>query len=224
MPNSDYIPRIDREFNDFFHTLYLYVSQKTDGNNPEWTFIPDDDLERFADAWDSWSDAWQATLQPHTPIDTERKTEIRKLVEKEIREFVNHFLRYEPVTNEDRTAMGIHNPKDSRSPIPVPKTAPNLLPNTATRRRLTIEYNDEGSEHRGKPAFVHGLELRWAILDKPPQDIEELVHSSFSTQSPLILEFPEYDRGKHVYMVGRWEIERGGEKGPFGAIEEAIVP
>jgi hypothetical protein len=34
----------------------------------------------------------------------------------------------------------------------------------------------------------------------------------------------EQDRGKHIYLLGRWEINREGGKGPFGAIEEAIIP
>jgi hypothetical protein len=40
----------------------------------------------------------------------------------------------------------------------------------------------------------------------------------------LIIDFEEDQRGKRVYLAGRWEIEREGEKGPFGAIEEAVIP
>jgi hypothetical protein len=83
---------------------------------------------------------------------------------------------------------------------------------------------DEKSEHRGKPKGVHGIEVRWAILDHPPEDIKELVNSSFDTKPPLTIEFEEHERGKRVYLCGTWELEREGEKGPFGAIEEAIIP
>jgi hypothetical protein len=71
---------------------------------------------------------------------------------------------------------------------------------------------------------VHGIEVRWAILDHPPTGINELINSAFDTKSPLILEFNEEDRGKRVYMVGRWEIEREGIKGDFGEIVPAIIP
>jgi hypothetical protein len=224
MSYGDYIPRKDREFNDFFFALYEYVMRKTAGDVPEWNFIPSEALSLLVSSWHDWDGAWRATLRPHSPIETAFKKETRKRTEKIIREFVNHFLRYSPVTNEDRTAMGIHNPKESRSPVPIPTTAPKLFPNTGTRRRLIIEYSDEGTKHHRKPQFVRGLELRWSILDKPPQNIEELIHLSFSTQSPLTLEFAEYDRGKRVYMVGCWQIDRAGERGPFGAIEDAIIP
>jgi hypothetical protein len=39
---------------------------------------------------------------------------------------------------------------------------------------------------------------------------ESLYLSTFDTRRLLILEFDESDRGKRVYMAGRWEIEREG--------------
>jgi hypothetical protein len=99
-----------------------------------------------------------------------------------------------------------------------------LFVDTGTRRRLVITYRDEGSKRRGKPAGVHGIEVRWAILDTPPVHISELAHSSFDTNPPLTIDFEEDQRGKRVYLAGRWEISREGEKGPFGDIEEAVIP
>jgi hypothetical protein len=128
------------------------------------------------------------------------------------------------VTDEDRDKMGIPNYKDGRTPVPAPETSPLLLIDTGTRRRIIVHYRDEKSGRRGKPKGVHGIEVRWAILDRPPAHEDELIHSSFDTKSPLTLEFDESDRGKHVYLCGRWEIEREGIKGPSGAIEDAIIP
>jgi hypothetical protein len=120
--------------------------------------------------------------------------------------------------------MGLPIHKTTHTPIPIPHTAPQLFIDTGTRRRLIITYRDEGSDRRGKPFGVHGIEVRWAILDAPPANIKQLVNSAFDTNPPLILEFEELERGKKVYMCGRWEIEREGEKGPFGDIEEAVIP
>jgi hypothetical protein len=221
---ADYIPPKDREFNDFFNYLYHYVNERTVGETPVWTFIPKEQLSNLSRVWRSWTIAWNTMKEPHTSIETEIKNEARKAAEVLIRPFVNRFLRFPPVTNEDRMAMGIPNPKEGRTPIPVPTTSPKLLPNTGTRRRLIIHYRNEESEQRGKPKDIHGIEIMWAILDHPPVDLDELIHSSFSTRSPLTLEFKEYERGCHVYMTGRWEINRDGEKGPFGAIEEVVIP
>jgi hypothetical protein len=49
-----------------------------------------------------------------TPVDTEAKNDAKE----EIRPFVNQYLRFPPVTDEDRTAMNI--PNHDTKPTPVP--------------------------------------------------------------------------------------------------------
>jgi hypothetical protein len=220
----DFIPRGDAGFNVFFKNIADYVGEKTGGHAPEWTFIPSGALNDLNEAWTAWDTAYQITLVPHTSADTKEKNRVRKSSEKTLRDFINRFLRYPPVTDEDRDKMGIPNHNGGRVPVPVPATSPLLLIDTGTRRRIIVNYKDEKSEHRGKPKGVHGIEVRWAILDHPPAHEKELINSSFDTKPPLTLEFDESDRGKHIYLCGRWEIEREGEKGPFGAVEDAIVP
>jgi hypothetical protein len=123
-----------------------------------------------------------------------------------------------------------------------------LSPGAGHPRQIVIHYRDQGSARRGKPEGVHGIEVRWAaqnaahfelgsfakqnsqdesrlrLSSQPPVSIKELDNSAFDTKSPLILEFGEEDRGKRVYMTGRWEIEREGVKGDFGEIVSSIVP
>jgi hypothetical protein len=111
-----------------------------------------------------------------------------------------------------------------RPEIPAPVTVPEFSPAAGHSRQIVIPYRDQGAAHRGKPADIHGIEVRWAMLDHPPASINELDNSAFDTKSPLTLEFGEEDRGKRVYMTGRWEIEREGVKGDFGEIVSAIVP
>jgi hypothetical protein len=91
-------------------------------------------------------------------------------------------------------------------------------------RELPVYYHDGVSGGRGKPANVHGIEIRWAVLDHFPADISELTQSAFDTASPCVLKFAEHERGLRVYMCGRWEIQREGEKGSFGEIVEAVIP
>jgi hypothetical protein len=135
------------------------------------------------------------------------------------------YLLYNPaVTNDDRTAMGLPIYSGNRRPVQVPTTVPQLLPDTRTRRIIKVYYKDEGASRRGKPAGVKGIEIKWAKLKEPPHDIAELVNSSLDTRAPLELVFEEHERGEKVYMCGSWEIQREGEKGPWGDIEEAIIP
>ncbi|MDR2447188.1 MAG: hypothetical protein LBD58_07860 [Treponema sp.] len=116
--------------------------------------------------------------------------------------------------------MGLPIHKTTRSPVPVSATAPQIFPNTSVRRWISIDYRDEGSGRRDKPHGAHGIEVRWAVFDRPPADIGELVKSAFDTKAPLTLEFKEHERGKRVYMCGRWEIQRKGEKGPWGILRK----
>jgi hypothetical protein len=221
---DNYIPGKDGEFDTFFKNIVDYVDQNTGGNVPVWNHIPPDALADFRDAWNAWTAAYEPVKVPHTPVQTAEKNRARTGSEKTLRDFVNRFLRYPPVTDADRDNMGIPNKKSGRGSVPVPTTSPQLFIDTGTRRRVIIRYKDEKSERRGKPTGVHGIEVRWEILDHYPQSIKELTHSSFDTNPPLTLEFDENDRGKRIYLSGSWEIEREGEKGPPGDIEEAVIP
>jgi hypothetical protein len=221
---ADYIPEKDADFDIWFSFMYQFVSQKCAGSPPEWTHIPLTALSKLGELHAGWKTAYGATFGPHTKVETKTKNDAKKAAKKFIRPFVNQYLRYPPVTDEDRTAMSIHNRKTTHSPVVVPDTSPRLLIDTGTRRRIIVYYRDETSTRRGKPKGVHGIEVKWAILDHYPESEKELIHSSFDTSQPLTLVFDEADRGKHIYLMGLWEIEREGEKGPSGAIEEAIIP
>jgi hypothetical protein len=145
-------------------------------------------------------------------------------MEVELRSFLNEYIRNSSkVSAEDKLALGIHGRNPPHHIVP-PHTTPELEPRAANPRQIEVPYHDAASEHRGKPENVHGIEVRWAILDHEPTGVEELIHSSFDTRSPLTLTFDEADRGKRVYMAGRWEIEREGEKGPTGESVSCFVP
>jgi hypothetical protein len=224
MAKREYIPTNDAEFNSWVNALIAYILLKCSGSEPEWTHIPKETITELQGVIAVWVAAFDKVQVPHTKVDTEAKNDAKKAAIALIRPFVSQYLRFAPVTNEDRTAMGVPNHKDGHTPIPVPTTAPQLFIDTGSRRRLLISYIDEGTKRRGKPDGVHGIEVKWAVLDQKPDGISQLVNSSFETRSPLVLEFEEYDRGKKVFLCGRWEIQREAEKGPFGDIEEAIIP
>jgi hypothetical protein len=217
---ADYIPRPDDKFLEWAKNLYNYAV----ANYSRWSVPqPQPALQALLNEFET---AFQAYLNPnHGKVDVLAKNEKRKVCESAFRTYVQAYLAKNPaVTDEDRAEMDITIKKTTRSPVPTPTTAPQLFIDTGTRRRIIVRYRDEGGDKRGKPAGVHGIEVKWAILDHAPADIAELIHSAFDTHPPLTLEFEEHERGKHIYMCGRWEISREGEKGPFGDIEDAIIP
>jgi hypothetical protein len=218
---ADYIPVKDEEFLDWAKNLYNYAAAHYTG----WD-VPDPTAV-LKISLDGYEAAFAAALNPNRgKVDVLAKNEAKAALKKKIRLYVKAYLISNPkVTDEDRAAMGLPIHKTTKTPVPVPHTAPQLFINTGTRRRLTITYKDEGSDRRGKPRGVHGIEVRWAILDAAPTDIKtQLINSAFDTKPPLVIDFEEHDRGKKVFLCGRWEIEREGVTGPFGDIEEAVIP
>ncbi|MDR1479810.1 MAG: hypothetical protein LBJ00_12830 [Planctomycetaceae bacterium] len=174
----------------------------------------------FQIAFDDWKDPAQRTR-----LKTERLRETEAEFRKVYRQFYTGFLKESPlVTDEDLIAMGMPARNSGRTPAPVAKTYPDYDIDSGTIRRLTIYFFDQAkNESRGKPDGQHGAEVCWAILDTPPTNVEDLVHSSFCTHSPLVLDFKEDQRGKIVYFCLRWENTRG-IKGPWSEILSAVIP
>jgi hypothetical protein len=142
-----------------------------------------------------------------------------------VRNFVNANLRYnEYVTDEDRILLGLHVPDTTPTPVPVPSTQPVVKKiDSSIIMRLMLYYLDSMSASRAKPYGMHGVEIRWAILDMPPVTTADLINSEFSTRSPHTFIFEENQRGKTVWFRLRWENTRG-EKGPWSELYSAIIP
>jgi hypothetical protein len=61
------------------------------------------------------------------------------------------------------------------------------------------------------------------VLPSPPANEKELTRFESTTRSPVVLNFREEDRGKTVYIAGRWK-GRGQTAGPWSGIISAIIP
>jgi hypothetical protein len=96
------------------------VVEKTGGIPPEWTHIPAEKVTELTTYFTTWHTAYEKTLGPHTSVDTETKKDARKAVEAFIRPFMAQYLKFDPVTNEERTTMNIHNWDTTHIPIGVP--------------------------------------------------------------------------------------------------------
>ncbi|MDR0765440.1 MAG: hypothetical protein LBF09_00685, partial [Odoribacteraceae bacterium] len=112
-----------------------------------------------------------------------------------------------------------------RKPAPVEKTPPRYWSVLMYIRFLTIMFGPaESQTKKGKPKGQHGVECRWLLLEHPREvTLDELIHSEFTTRSPLNIEFNDNERGWTVYYALRWENTRG-EKGEFGPVLFDKVP
>jgi hypothetical protein len=220
---KDYLSLSDADFDRFIKFMIAYVEGKCAGTPPVWPHIPQAARTEVAEADTLWIAAFARTAGPHTPVDTEAKNDAKNAAKQVIRRFVNQYLRYPPVTDEDRTAMGIPNHDPHPTPVGEPEDVPETAASTPLPRVLRFSFRRLGAKRWGKPEHVHGMELAWVIADAPPAETEDLLHSAFSTRSPLEMTFKESERGKRVYYATRWETGTV-KKGKWSEIQSAVIP
>jgi hypothetical protein len=221
MSTNDFIPQADNKFVVWLKTLVNYLSEKYS----EWS-IPKEEILNLDTLKSDFEAALEVSENPssRTKVTIQAKNDARKAVENRTRILLKAYVTYNlAVTDSDRDAMGLPIHKSSRTPVPVPHTVPEAEVRLPSPAVVEIHFRDSESEHKAKPAGVHGAEIAWAILDVPPVDWKELIRSSFDTHTPLRLTFEGSDRGKTLYFALRWENTRG-EKGPWSEILSAIIP
>jgi hypothetical protein len=223
MSNKDFLPKKDRDFLqwviNFLKQLSLMLSR---------IGFPNNEYQILSTQRDDFSAKLTLTEEPstRTPVAVQNRQKSRETLEKTLRADIKEFINFNrTVTDGDREALGLPIYKTGRTPSPVAKKAPYFKVDSGTIRRLIFYFfGEEGKEHsKAKPAGQQGAEMCWGILSAPPTSISELIHSSFDTHSPLILDFDENQRGLTIYFCFRWENTRG-EKGPWSEIASAIIP
>jgi hypothetical protein len=117
---QDFIPSRDAEFDGWLENLTSYVDVKFAAGT--WTHIPADKVTVLKGHNTDWHTAYGRTTGPHTPVDTEAKNNSRKTAGAFVRQFVAQYLKFDPVTNEDRTAMNLHNRDTTHTVIGTPTT------------------------------------------------------------------------------------------------------
>jgi hypothetical protein len=154
---------------------------------------------------------------------TREKKRVRTEKERDLRAFINRFLRWPPVTDLDRDKMKIHN----RDLIRTPHIEVGEVVEFETRlrniREILVRFWIKGQTHRAKPDGYDGAVIVWDIPDKPPERPEDLTRHTLASRTPHTLLFDETERGKTVYISAAWQNERGNV-GNWSEIQSAVVP
>jgi hypothetical protein len=222
--HEDYVPVKDADFDVWFKNLVQYVNKKTTPQPP--ATIPAETLAKdearpFVGQWLVWkqvSDAEREEMGLHNP--KPRRPEIPSpSTVPELSPGAGH-PRQIVIPYRDQGSARRGKPEDVHG-IEVQWAAQNAahfelgsLRRAQTPRIYVWSFALQNSQD----------ESRLRLSSHPPASIKELDNFAFDTKSPLTLEFGEEDRGKKIYITGRWEIEREGVKGDFGEIVSAIVP
>ncbi|MFP3089118.1 hypothetical protein LQZ21_02185 [Treponema sp. TIM-1] len=205
--NADYIPTRDADFDGWFLNYQNYVVTKTSGTPPAWTHIPAEKVTALAARYDAWHAAYLKTVGPHTRVDTEAKNDERKAAKAVIRPFTAQYLKFDPVTNEDRTAMGVHNKDTIPTPSGVPATVPVLEElKPLGNARVEIRVHDEKTpESRAIPYGCNGCVVKYAWGKEPITDRDALTQSRLITRFPYTLDLPPEASGSVLSITACWQ-------------------
>jgi hypothetical protein len=221
MSNQDFVPVNDGKFVEWAKNLLENVKDNISAwGVPETAF---DDVDKLVS---DLSDCYVVAETPATRTSTAilAKNEARKAAEKGVRELVKAYITYNPqVTDTNRSDMGLPIHKTSHTPVPAPTTIPEGTVELPSPAVVRIHFRDKDEEGKSKPTGVHGCEIAWAVLDTPPTDWSNLIHSAFDTHTPVEFTFTGEERGKSLYFALRWENTRG-VKGHWSEIQSAIIP
>ncbi|GAB6391615.1 MAG: hypothetical protein MdMp014T_0988 [Treponematales bacterium] len=222
--HEDWIPHRDADFDGFFFNLKEYVKEKTTGASPEWTHIPQAKLEALEAHYESWHAAYDRTLPPHSGIETAAKNSERTASEAFLRPFSAQYLQFEPVTNEDRLAMGVHNRDRHPSKLPAPSTRCLIDRIEAIgSARVRIWFRDETEEKSQKvPYGDNGALLNSSTGPERVTDYDGLTDTQLMTRSPWTKQLPAGAVGKWFSCATRWQSDKS-DLGPWGDIHSVMV-
>ena len=217
--HRDYIPQNAGQFNEFMHKIIEY----TNGKSHLWTNIPAPRLAALTLTHIEFDEAYHAALEKPTHSMILARQESQAKAVKELRAFVNQFLRFEPVTNFDRAEMGIPNHDTVRTDHTVVNEIVDFIIRIRTAREIKVDFWIQDSGHKAKPSGYDGAVLMWDVLDAPPANADALGHHVLASRTPFPIHFDETERGKTVYVALTWQNERG-IRGQWSDIKSAIVP
>jgi hypothetical protein len=172
----------------------------------------------------TWTTSYNTWKDPETrtKLITAAKNDARKKYEPALHQLIETLRNNPAVTDQDLRAMSIYLEPHSNQPLP-PTDKYVEFEVEHRYRRLLIYFRVQGATDHAKPHGVHEVEIRWDICEKQPKSELELKNVDTLTRSPLTLDFTEEERGKVVYMYGRWNMRNGGH-GPWSQQTYAVIP
>jgi len=189
----------------------------------KWTYIPTSAVDALDEAFVDWEEHFIPTQSPHTPAVTAMKNDARRRVEPIVRNFVQQFLRWPPVTDGDLVNMNLPLRDLTRTPhIEVTEMVEFEL-TLRHIREIMVNFWEKGRLNLAKPAGYDGAVIVWDVLDTPPDNPDQLNRHEMASRTPHTLSFIEEERGKTVYITAAWQNERGN-RGNWSEIQSAIIP
>jgi hypothetical protein len=205
----DFVPKSDAEFDGWLANLTAYVNTMV--NAGTWTHIPSDKVTALNQYTTNWHTAYTKILGPHTSVDTEAKNEAHAAADHFVRQFIKQYLTFDPVTRQDRIAMGLPIPDPTHTHIGVPKTRALITDlRTLGGFEIGIRFQDEETpESSAIPYGMNGCLLNFIWGPEKTEDYALLKETRLMTRSPFTLSLPSEAEGKFLSCYTRWQNETG---------------
>jgi hypothetical protein len=190
---------------------------------PQGRWIDDEFYPKFHHFTEVYLD-WKNPSQ-RTPVKTSRLRTVEGEFKPVYRYLYTGFLKANPlVTNVDLVGMGLPKRRQhvSNHTAHIGDSYPKASVTLPGPALVEFHIHDSVSAGRAKPAGVHGVEIRWGVLDTPPVNVDDMPHASLFTKSPFSLPLDYQQRGKTLYFALRWE-GTSGEKGIWSEIKNTII-
>ena len=215
----DYVPQNAVKFHSFTKHLISYVEERMD----KWGHIPVEAKQMFIKDFDDYAKAFELTISEHTRSQILARNEAKEKCVKTLRKFVNQYLRFEPVTNVDRTVMGIPNHDSVRT---VRKEVTETISFDIRLRgisELVVHFQQAGVSHKARPEGYDGAIVIWHIADTVPSQAHQFSYHAKASRTPFIIKFNDEDRGKKAWITLCWQNKRGN-RGIWSEIKSSIIP
>lgn len=193
--------------------------------NPSGYGIAGTDASAVAAAYASWHSSYLLVSDPatKTKVTVAAKDIARGQMLVQIRVYGALIRANQGVSQDNKTALGIHLPDLVPTPVPPPSTFPILSFIGATPGQFTMRYADQNTpDKKHKPAGSILLQVYGATSSTVVSDPSVLPFLSLVGRNPFPLSWSNSDKGKIAYMAARW-INRRGEPGPWSAIVTSNV-
>jgi hypothetical protein len=221
MGNYQYIPRNAVAFVNWLIKLLAYVGK----NYARWGIATlSEGFEERAEELRKLTD--KCLDKDHSPVDTLRRNEARKTIERDVRSLLKGFVLYNPnVTEEDRRIMGLPVRDSVRTPVGDPEgqvTAKIKFPNERTLELHIEHVGDVPTDKRAN----YGVKIAYDVfpMDAPaPENASALHRAEFTRRKKKLFTFDEGESRKIAWFRLRYE-NRKGKAGQWGPMISAVIP
>jgi hypothetical protein len=212
MPDNDYIPRDDANFQIWANTFGTRIAAA-----PQTYMMTAAQAASIQSAVADFAAALaissaEATRNMGTVAD---KNDARFIAENLCRQYAMLIKENAGILDSDKIWVGVRPENSERTPINCPQSSPLLSILGNTPGTQTVVYADTTTpDSKAKPFGAANLQLMVGIGTVEPAPLSTCQFYGAFTKNPIAVEFGEADDGKIATFYGRWASARG-ETGPW---------